>query len=77
MWPQEPGSLTRIIAAMVAPRNTSSETIRGGRGEPATAAALGATAGERPAIVSVVAMERPSAGREFTGVGQAWQSKEK
>src|SRR5579864_8453147 len=59
MWPQDPGSLTRIIAAMVAPRNTSSETIRGGRGEPATAAAPGAVAGKPAAIVSVVAMEKP------------------
>jgi hypothetical protein len=62
MWPQEPGSFTRIIPAMVAPRNTSSETIRAGRAAPAGAGVLdtGAT------IVSAVAMGRPSNGGDST-----------
>src|SRR5450631_2546626 len=31
MWLQEPGSFTKIMAAMVAPRNTSNETMRSRR----------------------------------------------
>jgi hypothetical protein len=62
MWPQEPGSFTRIIAAMVAPRNTSNETMRPGR--PALAAARALDAGA--AMVSAVAMVRPSNGGDST-----------
>jgi len=62
MWPQEPGSFTRIIAAMVAPRKTSSETMRAGR--------AGLTAGMEfdagATIVSAVAMGRPSNGGDST-----------
>jgi hypothetical protein len=59
MWLQEPGSFTRIIAAMVAPRNTSSETIRVGR--PVSAA--GRVLDEGAAMVSAVAMVGPPMAR--------------
>ncbi len=62
MWPQEPGSFTRIIAAIVAPRNTSSETIRPGRGVPLAAKAFDTGAG----MGSAVAMVAPSNGRDGT-----------
>src|ERR1019366_346899 len=62
MWLQEPGSFTRIIAAMVAPRNTSSETIRPERAVSAAARAFDADA----AMVSAVAMVRPSNGGDST-----------
>src|SRR5580700_3571797 len=66
MWLQEPGSFTRIIAAMVTPRNTSSETIRPGRAASAAAGALETVA----AMVSAVAMVRPSNGGDSTaGLG--------
>src|SRR5579872_6882707 len=58
MWPQEPGSFTRIIAAMVAPRNTSRETMRAGRVVSTAARTFDAGA----AMVSAVAMGRPSIG---------------
>src|SRR5580693_2834891 len=60
MWLQEPGSFTRIIAAMVAPRNTSSETMRSGRAAAARAFDAGAE------MVSAVAMARPSNGGDST-----------
>lgn len=62
MWPQEPGSFTRIMPAMVAPRKTSSETMRAGRGE---AAAL-AGPEEGSVMVSDEAMSWPSNGRDST-----------
>jgi hypothetical protein len=62
MWPQEPGSFTRIIAAMVAPRNTSSETKRPGRDVSAAAGMLEVDV----AIVSDVAMAGPSNGGDST-----------
>ena len=62
MWPQEPGSFTRIIAAMVAPRNTSRETMRPGRAPPPVAREFAAGA----AMVSAVAMVRPSDGGDST-----------
>src|ERR1700730_6200543 len=62
MWLQEPGSFTRIIAAIVAPRKTSSETIRPGRVVSAAAKAFDAGA----AMVSAVAMVRPSDGGDST-----------
>ena len=62
MWPQEPGSFTRIIAAMVAPRNTSSETMRAGRAESTAARTLETGA----AMVSAVAMVEPSNGGDST-----------
>jgi hypothetical protein len=62
MWLQEPGSFTRIIAAMVAPRKTSSETMRAGRA--GLTAAMEFEAGAT--IVSAVAMGRPSNGGDST-----------
>src|ERR1700674_2011864 len=62
MWLQEPGSYTRIMAAMVAPRNTSSETMRAGRAVSEAARPFDAGA----AIVSAVAMGRPSNGGDST-----------
>src|ERR1700686_1013633 len=62
MWLQEPGSFTRIIAAMVAPRNTSSETMRAGRA--VSAAARGFAAGAE--MVSAVAIVKPSIGGDST-----------
>jgi hypothetical protein len=62
MWLQEPGSFTRIIAAMVAPRNTSSDTMRPGRAVSAAVRAFEAGA----AMVSAVAMVRPSNGGDST-----------
>ena len=62
MWLQEPGSFTRIIAAMVAPRNTSSETMRPGRAALAAAGAPEAGA----EMVSAVEMWRPSNGGDST-----------
>ena len=55
MWLQEPGSFTKIIAAMVAPRNTSKETVRSGRAAPVAgwASDTGVT------MVSGVAMLNP------------------
>jgi len=64
MWLQEPGSFTRIIAAMVAPRNTSSETIRPGRAGLTAAMEFDAGA----AIVSAEAIGRPSNGGDSTAV---------
>src|SRR5579864_3278539 len=64
MWLQEPGSFTRIIAAIVAPRKTSSETMRAGRAVSAAARAFDAGA----AMVSAVAMVRPSNGGDSTAV---------
>ncbi len=58
MAPQEPGSFTRIIAAMVMPRKTSRETTRPGRGVAARAGAPD----EGATIDSAVAMESPSDG---------------
>jgi len=58
MAPQEPGSFTRIIAAMVMPRKTSRETTRPGRAASAGAAAPQ----ERATVDSAVAMESPSDG---------------
>jgi hypothetical protein len=56
MWLQEPGSFTRIMAAMVAPRNTSSETVRPGR----VVFAAARTFDEGAEMVCTVAMVRPS-----------------
>src|SRR5689334_19032642 len=66
MWLQEPGSFTRIIAAMVAPRNTSSETMRPPRAVSAAAGMLEADA----AIVSEVAMPGPSNGGDSTAAAE-------
>src|SRR6267378_3639998 len=54
---QEPGSFTSIIAAIVRPRKTSSETIRPARAGSAAASTFETGA----AIVSAVAMRGPSA----------------
>jgi len=62
MWLQEPGSFTNIIAAIVAPRNTSSETMRPGRGESAATKDLGAGA----EMACAVAMVRSSNGGDST-----------
>jgi len=62
MWLQEPGSFTRIIAAMVTPRNTSSETIRPGRAVVSGDVALEACT----EMVSAVAMVGPSDGGDST-----------
>lgn len=60
MWLHEPGSFTRIIAAMVMPRKTSSETIR-----PAGALATAVNVLEaRGMIVCAVAMKDPSVGAD-------------
>ena len=74
MWLQEPGSLTRIIAAMVAPRNTSSETMRPGRAASAALVELGAGA----EMVAGVAMGKPSDGGDSTAreaMPQCWSVK--
>jgi hypothetical protein len=64
MWLQEPGSFTRIIAAIVAPRKTSRETIRPERAVSAAAKAFDVGA----AKVSAVAMVRPSDDGDSTAV---------
>lgn len=60
MCSQDPGSFTRIIAAMVIPRKTSSETTRPARGCSTTAGVLCA------AMVAAVAMRSSSAGGDST-----------
>ena len=57
MWSHEPGSFTRIIAAMVSPRKTSSETTRSARDASPTVRVFGT------AMASAVAMGSSSAGR--------------
>src|ERR1039458_10699613 len=65
MWLHEPGSLTRIIAAMVIPRKTSSETMR-------AAGAVRLAAGAREAgaaMVCAVTIGVSSAGGDSTAAG--------
>ena len=66
MWSHEPGSFTRIMAAMVTPRKTSSETMRPGRAGSTAACAFETGA----AIVSAVAMRRSSADGDSTAANK-------
>src|SRR6266853_6605834 len=69
MWSHEPGSFTRIIAAIVSPRKTSSETTRSARDASPTVRVFGT------AMVSAVAMSCSSAGGDSTAarkMSQCW-----